>query len=263
MERTKMNFRIRSISILLGLILSCSLLSQEQGTISVSSDPTGCWVRVDSILVGKTPLNNFELAVGSHVIQIYPPNNGVWNLQERVLNVSVTSNQDVPLNVVFSSPVFINSIPYGAQLFNNETPLGFAPLYLPFEENKGKRFRLEKEGYKPFSFTLTTNQSILAEMEKAGNFKDEKEQTRFLGVIPKRNLKSKFTLLAVSIATNWASFYFKNVADNNFERYQQTADPQLMDHYWKQTQKYDRMSEIALGVSITSLAGLIYFVIWK
>lgn len=261
MERTKMKYRIWSI--LIGLLISFSLFSQEKGSISVSSDPVGCWVRVDSILVGKTPLNNFALAAGSHVIQVYPPNNGVWNLQERVLEVSVISNQDTPLKVVFSSPVFINSIPYGAQLFNNETPLGFAPLYLSFEENKGKRFRLEKEGYKPFAFTLTSNESIIAELEKASNFKDEKERARLLGFIPKRNLKSKFTLLAISIATNWASFYFKNVADNNFERYQQTADPRLMDHYWKQTQKYDRFSEIALGVSVASLAGLIYFVIWK
>lgn len=248
---------------LIGLILSFSLFSQEKGSISVSSEPAGCWVRVDSILVGKTPLNNFVLVAGSHAIQVYPPNNGVWNLQERVLEVSVLPNQNMPLNIVFSSPVFINSIPYGAQLFNKETPLGFVPLYLPFEENKGKQFRLEKEGYKPFSFTLTTNQSIIAELEKASNFKDEKDHSRLLGFIPKRNLKSKFTLLAISIASNWASFYFKNVADDNFERYQQTADPRLMDQYWQQTQKYDRLSEIALGVSVASLAGLIYFVIWK
>lgn len=249
--------------ILIGLLLPFSLFSQEKGTVSITSNPEGCWVRVDSILVGKTPLNTFALAPGSHIIHVYPPNNGVWNLQERVLDVSVIPNQDTPLNVVFSSPVFINSIPYGAQLFNNNTPLGFAPLYLPFEENKGKRFRLEKEGYKPFAFTLTTNQSIIAELERVSNFKNEKEQARLLGFIPKRNLKSKFTLLAVSIASNWASFYFKNVADNNFERYQQTADPRLMDQYWRQTQKYDRLSEIALGVSVASLAGLIYLVIWK
>lgn len=248
---------------LIALLFSFCLYSQEKGSISISSEPAGCWVRIDSVLVGKTPLNEFELAIGQHIIQVYPPNKGVWNLQEKVFDVSIASGTNNPLNAVFSSPVFINSVPYGAQLYTDNIALGFTPLYLPFEENAGKQFRLEKKGYRPYLFTLTSNQSIIAELQGEKGVVKDREKPRLLGFLPRTHLKSKFTLLAVSIASHWASFYFKNIADQNYEKYQQTADPQLMDQYWKQTQKYDKLSEISLGVSFASLAGLIYFVIWK
>jgi hypothetical protein len=239
------------------------VLFAGEGSISVSSNPSECWVRIDSVLVGKTPLNKFAISEGEHLIQVFPPNKGVWNLEDRVFEVSIESDQDTTINVVFSSPVYINSVPFGAELLSGQVHLGFTPLYIPFEENAGKSFRLEKKGYKPYTFTLTGNASIIATLEKGKDFVDENKKPRLLGFLPKRHLKSKFTLLAISIASHWASFYFKNVADENYEKYSQTADPRLMDQYWKQTQKYDRLSEISLGVSFASLAGLIYFVIWK
>ena len=248
---------------LISLLFSFCLHSQEKGTISISSEPAGCWVKIDSVLVGKTPLDEFELDPGQHLIQVYPPNKGVWNLQEKIVDVSIRAGSNAPLNVVFSSPVFINSVPYGAQLFTENISMGFTPLYLPFEENAGKQFRLEKKGYRPYLFTLTSNQSIIAQLEGENGFVKDREKPRLLGFLPRTHLKSKFTLLAVSIAAHWASFYFKNIADQNYEKYQQTADPALMDQYWKQTQKYDKLSEVSLGVSFASLAGLIYFVIWK
>jgi hypothetical protein len=254
---TKYLFMLLSV-----LVFNFALFARE-GAISITSNPSECWVRVDSVLVGQTPLKSFELEEGEHLVQVFPPNKGVWNLEARVFEVFIKSNRDTTINVVFSSPVYINSVPYGAELFSGTIHLGFTPLYIPFEENFGKSFRLEKKGYKPYAFKLTSNNSIIATLERGNDFVDENEKPRLLGFLPKRHLKSKFTLLAISIASHWASFYFKNVADDNYQKYTQTADPQLMDQHWKQTQKYDRLSEISLGVSFASLAGLIYFVIWK
>ncbi len=244
------------------LICTSFLYGQQTGTVTILSKPEGCWVRVDSVLVGKTPIQQFSLSPGEHTIQVFPNNNGIWNVQERIFRLTVKSHQDTTINAIFSRPVYINSIPFGANLLYDSTKIGTTPLYIPFEENKGKKFELVKSGYKPYFFTLDTTHSIFARL-KPENATTEVSKPHLLGFIPKRRLKSKFTLLALTVATHWASFYFKNQADENFDKYNRTTNPQLMDRYWNRTKKFDRLSAISLGVSYASLAGLVYMVVWK
>ena len=69
--------------------------------------------------------------------------------------------------------------------------------------------------------------------------------------------------LALTVASHWASFYFKNKADDRFEQYEAAADPTLSQQYWDETQRFDLLSEVTLGISYASLAGFIYMVVWK
>ncbi len=239
------------------------LYANDKGVLTVMSEPEQCWVRIDSVLVGKTPLENLELHVGDHTVTIYPPQKGLWNIEEKTYHISISKESPANLNAIFSNPVYINTMPFGATLFSDTTNYGNTPLYLPFEKNKGKSFRLVKNGYKPYEFRLTTPASILAELEQDANYSEEKAKPQLLGLIPRRHVKSKFTLLAVSVATHWASFYFKNRANNNFEKYEASSDPVQTEKFWNSTKKYDRLSDITLGISYASLAGLIYMVIWK
>lgn len=240
-----------------------AILAAESGTISIISRPPGCWVRIDSVLAGKTPLECFPLNPGTHTLQVYPPDQGIWNLQEKVFEITIQAQEDTVLEVVFSAPVFINSVPYGAQLSGEAGLLGITPLYLPFEENRGKQFRLEKAGYKPYRFSLNSREPVLAYLEKDKKYAVSNHTEELFGLISKKHLKSKFSLLALSVASHWASFYFKNLADSNYENYRQSADPVRIEYYWDRTKKFDRYSEISLAVSYASLAGLIYLVIWK
>ena len=250
-------------SIIISFLALSAIYGQERGTVTILSNPPNCWIRIDSVLVGRTPLYQFSLSTGKHVVQIYPNQSGIWNVEEKIFHITLSANQDTTLTATFSRPVFINSVPFGATLLQDSSRIGVTPLYIPFEENKGKRFELRKSGYIPYFFTLDTVRSIFVTLRQQQDFVEEPQKPQLLGFIPKRRLKSKFTLLAVTVAAHWASFYFKNEADDNFEKYNRTADPRLMDKYWSRTKKYDRLSAISLGVSYASLAGLIYMVIWK
>lgn len=246
------------------LIFFFQFFYAQNGKISINSSPTESWVRIDSVLVGKTPLTDIQVEAGSHLIDISPPKGGIWNYEDKHLKISISENQDTTFNIIFSKPVFINSVPYGAHLKSDQEYIGITPLYLPFENNQGTSFEIIKEGYEPYIFVLNTPDPILAKLKKnEGYIELQKKKPQLFGLVPKKHVKSKFTLLAVTVATHWASFYFKNVADDRFDKYLKTADPQLMNKYWDETHKYDRLSEITLGVSYTALAGLIYLVIWN
>ncbi|MGH1366095.1 MAG: PEGA domain-containing protein [Calditrichia bacterium] len=245
------------------LILPLSAQDNTDGFLTVDSNPDGCWVRVDSLLVGKTPLQRYAIPAGAHRIQIYPPQTGIWNLQERNFDIEISAGAVEEIRASFSRPVLINSLPYGAQVYQDTTKLGITPLSLSFEQYAGKSLQVSKSGYAPHKFVLNEPIAILARLEKNDSFVEEAKKPQLLGVIPKRHVKSKFSLLALSVASHWAAFHFKNVADSNFDKYQLSGDPASRDRLFDNTQRYDRFSEISLGVSYASLAGLIYMVIWK
>lgn len=255
----------RLLPVYLFLFVSTIGMAQEPrfGSISVSSQPVECWVKVDSLLVGKTPLSSHQVAPGRHLVQVFPPQSGIWNLQERTYEINLSAGEDTSIVALFSKPVLINSIPYGAYLFADTTRLGMTPVYIPFAEYRGQTLLLRKPGFKDYTFTLSKEQSLLARLEGNPDAPENREKPQLLGFIPRTHLKSKFTLLAITAATHWASFYFKNVADSNYDKYRRTADPQQREQFWNRTQKFDRFSEISLGVSYASLAGLIYMIIWK
>lgn len=235
----------------------------QNATISINSSPSQSWVRIDSVLVGRTPLTDIQVEAGAHLIHIAPPKGGVWNYEDKHIEIVMAESQDTTLSIQFDRPVFVNSIPYGAHLKADHEHIGITPLYLSFESNSGASFQIIKEGFEPYHFVLSEPEPILAKLKrKEGYTEHEKQKPRFFGLMPKKHVKSKFTLLALTVAAHWTSFYFKNMADQKFDDYLRTADPQLMKKHWDDTKKYDRLSEISLGVSYVALTGLIYMVVW-
>lgn len=247
---------------LLVLLLIHPILAQN-ARISINSNPPQSWVRIDSVLVGRTPLTDVQVQVGSHLIHIAPPKGGVWNYEDKLIEISLAENQDTTLSVLFDKPVFINSIPYGAHLRASHEHIGITPLYVAFESNRGTSFQITKEGYEPYDFVLENPEPVMAKLKvKKGYTEQQNEKPRLFGLMPKKHVKSKFTLLALTVAAHWSAFYLKNIADQKYDDYLRTADPQLMHKYWDETKRYDRFSDISLGVSYAALTGLIYMVIW-
>ncbi len=250
---------------IVSLTLVKLLFGQESGKLTIYSQPPGCWVRVDSVLVGKTPLDSLALPLGTHHITISSPETGLWFHEEKNFAVRIDSAGSQTVSVRFSRPVFLNTIPYGAMVFAESKPVGTTPLSLPYARFFRKRLVFEKNGYQPDTLLLASPRPVLIRLKKKPGFV-EPQLPKFpdLAFGEKKSYKKyKFVLLATSVVSSWAAFYFKNVADDNFKKYRRTADPVLINRYWNKTRKFDRLSDVALGVSYTSLAGFIYFLIWK
>ncbi len=257
MKKTLVNFFV-SLSLILPL-------RAQQATLSVQSRPAGCWVRLDSLLIGQTPIQSLALPPGSHVVTVYPPEGGLWNWGEQAMELDLSPGTDTTLTVVFDQPVLVNSLPPGAEVFRENEFVGTTPLYLSFTTYAGQSFTIRKDGYEPFSFQLIRPGPIMARLNARFDSPGSEvtARPRLLGIFPRTHVKAKFALLATTVAAHWASFYFKNKADDNFDRYRRSGDPARMEHYLDQTRKYDTLSEIALGLSYASLTGLMYMVIFK
>lgn len=245
------------------MIISLGWSQPPPAYLTILSQPEQVRVRLDSVIIGTTPLHRLKITPGNHTIEALSPYDGLWNITNITRTFAVKSGSDTTIHIRFQRPVIINSIPYDARLIRNNLILGLTPLTLPFEENRGKEFLLEKDGYRSFRFVLEKPRNYLFELEPVQPEISAEERGSFTYSLLHTRLKSKFLFLTGTVVTHWLAFYFKNVADENYEKYARTADPQLMKKYWDETRKYDRLSDITLGISYAFLSGLIYTVLWR
>ncbi len=235
---------------------------QETARISIYSSPDHVQIRLDSVIIGKTPLIHIEIPPGEHRLEALSPFDGLWNIANIVKKFLIKVGEDTVIKIRFSHPVKINSIPFHARLLHKNRFIGFTPLTLPFEENRGKEFLLEKKGYRNFQFILNKSEPYLITLEPLEINTKKTDDGPFVYTLFHKQIKTKFLLLTGTVVSHWMAFYFKNLADKNFKKYQKTADPTLISKYWDNTQRYDRYSDISLAISYAFLTGLIYTVLW-
>ncbi len=254
---------MKNLFIIFTLIFCISAFAQSNSSlISIHSSPDSMNIRLDSVLIGRTPLERIEVKPGLHRLEAISPYPGLWNSTNQVIQFSVSAGSDTTISIKMMQPVKINSIPYHAELLQDYSSLGLTPITLMFEDYRGKEFRLEKDGFESKTFTLSEARPYLFKLEPMKLAQTDEESGSFLHSMFHTKMKSKFLLLTGTVVTNWLAFYLKNLADDNYEKYRTTGNPQLMNSYWDKTQKYDRLSDISIGVSYAFLGGLIFTVIW-
>ncbi|NOQ97984.1 MAG: hypothetical protein GQ561_07435 [Calditrichae bacterium] len=252
-------------SILL-IMLTTVLMGNAQknnAKITIHSIPDQVQIRVNSVIVGITPIIDYEVESGYISIEAISNETGIWNNHNIVQEIFVTPGQDTTIQIKFPKMVKINSIPFHAKLMVNDQFMGLTPISIEFDRYRGKEFLIEKTNYNSFRFFLENPNSQLYTLEPLDISALEAENISFTYGLFHSNMKSKFLFLSGTVVTHWLAFYFKNLADSNFDKYTNTANPALMQKYWNNTQKYDRWSDITLGVSYAFLGGLIYTVLWR
>jgi len=251
-----------TIFLILSVFLICH--AQEKKTIlTIESIPDQVQIRINSVLVGNTPITNYEVNSGYITIEAISNQAGIWNNHNIVQEIFTTPGQDTTIIIQFPKMIKINSVPFHAKLLVNNQSIGLTPVSVDFNQYRGKEFLLEKTGYKSFRFILQNQTSQLYTLEPLDLATIDEENSSFTYGLFHSRMKTKFLFLTGTVVTHWLAFYFKNLADDNFEKYSTTGNPALMQKYWDNTQKYDRWSDITLGVSYAFLGGLIYTVLWR
>jgi len=243
------------------MILGITLQAQEETAhITIYSSLKNIRIRLNSILIGETPIEKLAIKPGHYTIEAISNEEGLWNTSNVSKDIFITTGQDTSIFMQFPNMVKINSVPFHAKLLQENNFLGLTPASVDYETYRGKTFTLEKSGFKSQSFVLKRTDPRMFTLEPLKISAAEENNSFSYSLIHSR-LKTKFVFLTGTVITHWLAFYFKNVADDNFEKYNMTGNPALIKKYWDNTQKYDRWSDISLGVSYVLLGGLIYTVI--
>jgi hypothetical protein len=98
------------------------------------------------------------------------------------------------------------------------------------------------------NYTFTLKPAAQVPDLGAGRYKDSDNQLRWLHE----------GLVITSLAGSWLSFLFKRQADANYNKYLHTARPNDLKKYYDRTVRFDRYTEISMGISLVALGGYIY-----
>ncbi len=250
--------------VILFSLVSISGWSQENPVcLSIFSVPSGVQIRLNSVLIGNTPLTKLSVKPGKYSIEAVARDAGIWNMRNVQQEVFIEGGGDTSITIQFPRLIKINSIPFHAKLLQDNHLVGLTPVVVDLKTYRGKDFTLEKTGYETTRFTLTDQSPPPFVMQPLDQTALKLERHSFTHDLFHSRFRTKFLFVTGTVVTHWMSFYFKNLADDNYDKYLTTANPALMNKYWDNTQKYDQLSEFTLGISYAFLGGLIYTVLWR
>jgi hypothetical protein len=224
--------------------------SQDFSTINVRADFRGLPVFLDGDSIGKTPLRNHKISVGNHKLIVQPPDWPVWDY--RAFNVAfwAAAGDSLSFKATFPQNVFVNSIPYDANVYLNGQIMGKTPLMLSLTRSGNDVIRIEKEGYMTFETKPDSSTKILsvelkehaAWREKQSAEKNAKEKSI------RNNRKLLFSSLGVAVTTGLLTLHFRSRGNDEYSLYEQAANPSVMNEHFDRAQYYDDLASVSYTV---------------
>lgn len=227
--------------------------------LSVTSDPGSGQIYIDTVPAGVTPLTDHVIKKGRYKIKIINPKSPQdWQNDNQTFDINI--DKDTSVNVKFSYFYFIRSNPYSARVFKNDTLLGETPLRFFREKELTGDLIIRKKNYRDFSFDLSsynfgTGADITLLPKGSETVNDIVYKDRVTQFKTQRSLFPILGTAAVSIASCIMAFNYKNIANDEYDKYLLRGNSQNLE----ESQNNDTYFAVSLVVMQAAVAGLIYF----
>ncbi len=197
---------------------------------------------IDSLKIGEGADISADINKGIHKITAVE-NNKRWNAESFSDTINIKCNNDTTLNFVFEKRSFIQTYPADAYVYYKDSLIGHTPLFV---NNNIDNIKLVKDGFENVDYNLNNskNPGII--------------DLKFIGIKEGKSFfkKDLFKILVGSLLVlGGTTAYFKIKADNNFSKYQDTAD----NGYLTKTRRYDLISGITFGAVQINFGLIIYY----
>ena len=247
----------RYLLLLLIIILSTDVWAQ--GFLSVKIE-LGTVIFIDSTRIGENSFSYLPLAAGKYTVRTYNPLSLDWSERGFEQKIEIRDNEYIDLDFTDSSQIKISTLPIGSKVYNGDAFIGWTPITFDKKFLSSSSLRLEKEGYITSDISISPKQNKYT--VKLQPLVDRKDLVVSRITDNQNQLKwYKEGLVVTSILSSWASFYFKRRADETFAKYQRTSDSRQLVELYSQTERYDTLAEIAIGVSVATLGTYFYLLL--
>lgn len=248
-------------------LLFCSRLlgqspppADSAGTVTIVTEPLGADLYIDSVYVGKAPINDVRIAAGSHTIRTFYPSVFAWNaiLTEEPLTVVNGEHAKKRMNV--GEVVRIQSDPSDGIVRYKGRTLGSTPLYGRLSSPLAGDLMIEREGFDSLRVPI-------AEINKGFIRVKLRSRNGIEGSVPGDGLAMNeiaatdhwltYASGATMIVSGVASAYLKDRANRHFDAYSLTSNPADLSR----TRTLDRQATATLIISEISFAILTYLLL--
>lgn len=155
---------------------------------------------------------------------------------------------------------YINSSPQNAEIYLNDEFIGSTPLFFTWNDSTfPKQITIKLKGYADYTESFSDRNIInktyaLVPLTGSGKINAVKEDNSTYFNKPPKVVPIVISSIAV-IGAGISAYYFKSLAIDNRDLYDQTGDPAALD----KKKKYDLISGVSLGIFQAGLGALMYF----
>ena len=232
------------------------------GYLKIVCDVNNVQVLINGKTIGTTPLEIISLPPGKYLVTALNPHRMIWGNADWQQEITIIPSDTVHIQPHFLCLINIRTKPHGADLYLNDEYLGKTPLWIKKPASPGNKLCLKKEGYKDFWIDFDKYQ------QNHFNIKLEKDEEiynlqKYLEIqhqkYKSRYRKVTYGLWAVSVISGLTSIYFKQQANENYEKYLTTGSLSKMNQYYDNSVRYDNYTNICLGIFQGSFLLSFYF----
>ena len=252
--------------VLAGVFLCSSLLGQSKptadavGTVRITTEPSGADLYIDSLFVGKSPLQSVPLARGSYTIRAFYPSVFAWNavVTHELLDISGGDHLEKRLSV--GQVIRIQSDPPAGIVHSDGSVIGTTPLYARLQRPGALELMIQKEGFDSLRIPLSEIKAGFIRVQlspKSGIGGAVRPGDILVGDGAATDHYLTYASGAAMIVSGVASAYLKDRANRNFDSYLRTSNPADLSS----TRRLDREAAAALIVSQISFAILAYLLL--
>ncbi len=227
--------------------------------LSIYSNLDFAKIYSDTQFIGMTPLKDHILREGSHKIKIINPKS-LQDWQNDNQTIDLLINKDTTVNIIFKYFYFINTDPYSAKVFKDDSLLGETPLRFFKKNELTGKLLIRKKNYKDYyfdmaSYNFNTGADIKLNPKGIEEVNDLVYKDRSTQFNTKRSLMPILGTGALSIASAIMAFNYKNIANSEYDKYLLRGN----NEYLQESQNNDTYFAVSIVVMQAAVAGLIYF----
>lgn len=229
------------------------------GTVSITTNPAGADVYIDSLYVGKSPLRNLHLPSGQRFLKVFYPSMFAWNPLQVFDSLDVKKGSHLEKEVVLGTLLRVQSVPSGSVVAVGHFPVGVTPLYLQTSGTNLEELRIFREGYDSLTVLVrdAKDSFIQVHLKAARGISGAPVTGDLVQGSPSSDHWLTYASGATMIASGVASVYLKDRANREFDRYLLTKEPGSLST----TRRLDRGAAATLIVSQISFAILAYILL--
>ncbi len=231
--------------------------AESHGWISLETEPNGCDVFLDSLFLGRSPLQRHPVTPGNHVLRLYYPSRRSWNRTMAIDTLSIDPGQHLSRVVEMGTVLTIRSDPSGADVSLRGTSLGNTPLYYSNRARLREALHFEKQGYHPLTVSPEgeADRATVFRLEPVPGQVNPLAHIRLPGETGRsRDSWITYAVSATMVTSGVLAAHWNAKGNASFERYLQSGNPSDLDA----TRSFDRASAISLVITEVSFAVLAY-----
>ncbi|MCI0514095.1 hypothetical protein L0128_12840 [candidate division KSB1 bacterium] len=258
--------------LLLGII--CLPFSQEfvhaqaacPAIITIDALADSLDIFLDELFWGVTPLPPRSIPPGTHLLKARPHHRTLWRRDDWTVKFQINAAESLHFTIPKLGQYWVNSTPFDASVSYQDSILGATPIFISLPLAVAPVIRITKSGYQDYTLQLDEKIPVYQiQLQPVSESRAVMTSPLPSKARPKLTFRKKLAraALCTSILSGLTTIYLREAADEQYQRYLNTGDPDQMEKFYNQSRHLDTLTGISYTVFQINFVTSLYLLLFN